>query len=57
MRSLYASKKKKACKPHLLNQLITVSVSFINIIFASSNKQGVSMQVIIYLHPSFPNTL
>lgn len=50
-------KKKKACKPHLLNQLITVSVSFINIIFASSNKQGVSMQVIIYLHPSFPNTL
>lgn len=50
-------KKKKACKPHLLNQLITVSVSFINIIFASSNKQGVSMQVIIYLLPSFPNTL
>lgn len=53
MRSLYASKKKKACKPHLLNQLITVSVSFINIIFASSNKQGVSMQVIIYYTPVF----
>lgn len=55
--TLRFKKKKKACKPHLLNQLITVSVSFINIIFASSNKQGVSMQVIIYLHPSFPNTL
>lgn len=49
--------KKKACKSHLLNQLITVSVSFINIIFASSNKQGVSLQVIIYLQPSFPYTL
>lgn len=55
--TLRFKKKKKACKPHLLNHLITVSVSFINIIFASSNKQGVSMQVIIYLHPSFPNTL
>lgn len=57
MRSLYAQKKKKARKPHFLDQLITVSVSFINIIFASSSKQGVSFQVIIYIQPSFPNTL